>query len=375
MKIKIRKEQLISALNIAMKAVSMKTTMPILECFLLTADENGLCITANDTELAIETTVRGDDCTIMEAGRTAVEAKLFFEIVRKISNDVSSDISISSDGSIMEICCESSRFKIQERDPEQSPAIPEVSREKYVNLSQFTLKELIRDTIFSILPNDSNKMMTGELFEVKDQKLRVVSLDGHRISVRNTELRDDYSDVSVIIPGKTLNEISRILTGEADKDVSIFFSRNYCMFLFDNTKLVTRLIDGEYFRIDAMLSYDYETKVVVNKKDFTDCIERSTVLIRETDKKPIVLNIAENSIEIKMNSGMGTMNDEIMVSREGKDLMIGFNPYFLLDALKVIDDESVNLYMTNPKAPCFIRDDEGKYIYLILPVNFNPNMY
>ncbi len=375
MKIQIRKESLVNALNIAMKAVSMKTTMPILECFLLTADESGLRITANDTELAIETSVDKEGCVIAEPGQSAVEARLFFEIIRKISNDMNSDVSILSDGSIMEIRCENSNFKIQERDPEQFPAIPEVSREKYVSISQFTLKEMIRDTIFSILPNDSNKMMTGELFEVKEGKLRVVSLDGHRISIRNTGLRDDYSPVSVIIPGKTLNEITKILTGEAEKDVNIFFSRNYCMFTFENTKLVTRLIDGEYFKIDAMLSYDYDTKVKVNKSDFIECIERSTVLIRETDKKPIVFHITENSIEMKMNSVIGTMKDELPVVCEGKELMIGFNPYFLLDALKVIDDEEVSLFMTNPKAPCFIRDEDGKYIYLILPVNFNPNMY
>ena len=205
--------------------------------------------------------------------------------------------------------------------------------------------------------------------------LKVASLDGHRISIRNTILNTDYPSVRVIIPGKTLIEITKILPGDADKNVDIFFSKNYAVFKFDDTVMVTRLIDGDYFRIESMLSSDYETKITLNKKDFLDNIERSTILIRENDKKPLVLNIVDSKIELKMNSIMGSMNSELMVNKQGKNLMIAFNPKFLMDALRAIDDEEIVLYMTNPKAPCFIKDDDGKYIYLILPINFNPAAY
>ena len=229
--------------------------------------------------------------------------------------------------------------------------------------------------MFSISPNDSNKMMTGELFEVKGSELKVVSLDGHRISIKNTELKEDYGNMKVIIPGKTLNEISKIISGDNDKEVIIYFSKNHVLFKFDNTLMVSRLIDGEYFKIDQMLSSDYETKTVVNKKDFLDSIERSTILVRENDKKPLIINISDSTMSLKLNSILGSMDSELLVRKQGKDIMIGFNPRFLLDALRVIDDEEVSLYMTNPKAPCFIKDDNGKYIYLILPVNFNPSGY
>ena len=135
--------------------------------------------------------------------------------------------------------------------------------------------------------------------------------------------------------------------------------------------VVSRLIEGEYFRISQMLSSDYETRVSVNKKEFLDCIERATILIRENDKKPLIINIGDNSMELKLNSSFGSMNAELMIHKTGKDIMIGFNPKFLIDALRVIDGEEINIYMMNPKSPCFIKDEEESYIYLILPVNFN----
>lgn len=213
--------------------------------------------------------------------------------------------------------------------------------------------------------------MTGELFEVKDNNLRVVTLDGHRISIRTIELKESYEPIKVIVPGKTLNEISKILSAETDENVSIFFTDNHILFEFDETKVVSRLIDGEFFKIDQMLSKDYETKVVINKKEFLDCIDRSMLLVKEGDKKPIIVNITDGTLEIKINSPIGSMNEDIDITKEGKDIMIGFNGRFLMDALKVIDDEQISIYLMNSKAPCFIRDDRNEYVYLILPVNFN----
>ena len=135
--------------------------------------------------------------------------------------------------------------------------------------------------------------------------------------------------------------------------------------------MVSRLIDGEYFKIDHMLSSDYETRVKLNKRDFMDNIDRAMILIRDSDRKPIIMNVTDGNMELKINSFIGSMNEDIDIVKEGKDILIGFNPKFFIDALRVIDEEEVSLYMVNPKAPCFIKDDEGKFIYLILPVNFN----
>ena len=135
--------------------------------------------------------------------------------------------------------------------------------------------------------------------------------------------------------------------------------------------VVSRLIEGDYFRIDQMLSSDYETKIKVNKRELLDCIDRATLLVKEGDKKPIIINIGDEIMELKIKSQIGTMDEEIAIVKEGKDLLIGFNPKFLIDSLRVIDDEEVDLYFMNAKAPCFIKDEQQSYIYLILPVNFN----
>lgn len=350
-----------------MKAVPSKTTMSILECILIDASTGEIKLTGNDMELGIETKVEGE---IIEHGKIALDAKLFSEITRRLSSQNAS-ITIESDQNFNTIIsCENSTFNIQGRDGEEFSYLPYIEKDKYICLSQFTLKEVIQQTIFSISPNDSNKMMSGELFEVNENQLKVVSLDGHRISIRKITLKDNYKDIKVIVPGKTLTEISKILNGDNEKEVLIFFSQNHILFEFDDTIVISRLIEGEYFKIDTMLSKDYETKVTVNKRELLDCIDRAMILIRESDRKPIILNITDRSIGLRVKSAFGSMNAEVMITKTGQDIMIAFNPKFLIDALKVIDDENVDLYMMNPKSPCYIRDEEEKYTYLILPVNF-----
>ena len=340
--------------------------MPILNCILIDASANEIKLTANDMELGIETVIEGE---IVERGIIALDAKFFSEIVRKLPDN---DVVIESDDTFQTtITCEKAKFNIVGKSGEDFSYLPYIEKNESISISQFTLKDVVRQTIFSIADNDTNKLMTGELFEINENRLRVVSLDGHRISIRNIELKESYSPLKVVVPGKTLQEISKILTGEAEDMVDIFFADNHILFEFDETKVVSRLIEGEYFHIDQMLSSDYDTKVKINKREFLSCIDRATLLIREGDKKPIILNIQDGSLQLKINSFVGSMNEEIEIEKEGKDLLIGFNPKFFIDALRVIDDEEVTLYMVNPKAPCFIKDDAGTYVYLILPVNFN----
>ena len=366
MKLICSKANLVKGVSVVSKAVPSRTTMPILECILIDASANEIKLTANDMELGIETVIEGD---IVERGIIALDAKFFSEIVRKLPDN---DVVIESDDSFQTtITCEKAKFNIVGKSGEDFSYLPYIEKNESIRISQFTLKDVVRQTIFSIADNDTNKLMTGELFEIKENRLRVVSLDGHRISIRNIELKENYSPLKVVVPGKTLQEISKILTGEAEDMVDIFFADNHILFEFDQTKVVSRLIEGEYFHIDQMLSSDYETKVKINKREFLNCIDRATLLIREGDKKPIILNIQDRSLQLKINSFVGSMNEEIEIEKEGKDLLIGFNPKFFIDALRVIDEEEVTLYMVNPKAPCFIKDDAGTFVYLILPVNFN----
>ncbi|NBH26142.1 DNA polymerase III subunit beta [Lachnospiraceae bacterium] len=365
MKLVCSKINLLNGVQIVSKAVPNKTTMSILECILIDASGKNIKLIANDMELGIETVIEGE---IVEKGQIALDAKILLDIVRKLPDN---EITIETDKSFKtNITCEKAKFTIIGKSGEDFSYLPSIEKIDSIIVSQFTLKEVVRQTIFSISDNDNNKLMTGELFDINGDTLKVVSLDGHRISIRRIKLKDNYPARKVVVPGKTLNEISKILSGDADKDVYIFFTGKHIVFEFNKTMVVSRLIEGEYFKIDQMLSSDYETKVTVSKKELLECIDRATLLVKEGDKKPIIINITDGVMELKINSAVGSMNEEIDINKQGKDLMIGFNPKFMIDALRVIDDEQIDIYLVNPKAPCFIRDTAGNYIYLILPVNF-----
>lgn len=366
MKLIFTKSELVHGVNIVLKAVPSRTTMPILECILIDATTNEIKFTGNDMELGIETKVKGE---IIERGKIAIDAKIFSDIVRKLPEN---EVVIETDSNYTTtITCEKAKFNISAKSGEDFSNLPYIDRDKYITLSQFGLKEIIRQTIFSISDNESKKMMTGELFEVNNGELKVVSLDGHRISIRKIQVSDSNNNVKAVVPGKTLIEISKILSSEVEDKVNIYFTNNHILFEFDETIVVSRLIEGEYFKIDQMISGDYETKVLINKKEFLNCIDRATLLIKEGDKKPIIINVGDGSLELKVTSTLGSMNEEIDITKEGKDILIGFNPKFLIEALRVIDDEEITIYLVNSKAPCFIKDAEEKYIYLILPVNFS----
>lgn len=365
MKIICSKEELVNSVNIVSKAVPSKTSMDILYCILIDASTPTIKMTANDMEMAIETITEGK---VEEKGIIALDARLFSEIIRKLPD---SEVTIVSDDRMnVTITCEQAVFNIVSKDWEEFTGIPVIEKSEPVLMTQFNLKEIIRQTIFSISANDSNQLMTGELFEIKNNCLSVTSLDGHRISIRRLAFETDYEDRKVIVPGKTLNEISKILSGETADVVSIYFSKNHIMFEFDKTVVVSRLIEGNYFRVDHMISSDYETLVKVNRRELMDCIDRSILLTREDDKRPLVFDIQENNLYMAIRSGMGTMDENISIERLGKDMKIGFNPRYLLDALRVIDDEEIQMYMVNAKAPCFIRNEKETYLYVILPVNF-----
>ncbi len=366
MKIICSKADLAKGVGIVSRAVPSKTTMSILECILIDASADSIKLVANDMELGIDTVIPG---RINEKGIIAIEAKVFSEIVRKLPEN---DVVIETDDSCrMIITCEKAKFNIAGRAGDDFAYLPYVEKKDRITLSEFTLKEAVRQTIFSVGDSEGNRMMTGELFEVNENRMRVASLDGHRISIRYIDLRENYGNVKVIVPGKALMEVSRILPGEVDDMVDIYFTSNHILFEFGATRVVSRLIEGEFFHIDQMLSNDYGTKIKVNRKDFTDCMERALLLVREGDKKPVVFNIEEDYMEMKINSMVGSMDEEMEIEKEGRDMMIGFNPKFMIDVLRAVDDEEITMYMVNSKAPCFIKDDDGSYIYLVLPVNFN----
>ena len=365
MKLLFYKNDLQNAINIVSKAVPSKTTMSILEYIMVEADSGEITFTANDMRLAIKTTVKGD---ILEPGRIAVNAKLFGDICRSLPDD--GEVIISEENENISIRCGRANFNIMGTRGDDFPTLPEVERQRYICISQFALKQVINQTIFSVCADETvNMQMSGELFEVKGNKLRVVSLDGHRISLRNLELRDEYEDIKVIVPGKTLAEISRIIPGDADKDVYIYFTTNFIMFEFDDTIVLSRLIEGQYFQVDQMISIDYATRADLNRLDFMSSIDRAILMAKESDKKPIVVSVKDDVMELTMRSMIGSMRDEIDITKTGPDLTIGLNPRYLMDIMRVVGDNELSIYFVNARTPVIIRNDDMTYMYVVLPIN------
>lgn len=369
MKIEVSQADLIKAVNIVSKAVPVRTAMPILESILFDASGNDIKLIANNMELGIKTTVGGK---IYEKGIVAIDAKFLTDLVRKIPQNI---VTIETDDSYhTTISCEKMVIRVMGKSGEDFPAIPAVSRNEPIVISQMSLRDIIRQTTFSLAQNDNNKMMTGELFDIKDNVLKAVTLDGNRISIRYLELSGNISDNRVVIPGKTLNEIAKIIDGGADDMINIFITDNHIIFEFETTTIVSRLIEGDYFQIEHMISTDYETKLTVNKQDFFNTIDRTTIMAKEGDKKPIVFRITDDNFNISIDSAYGSMNEDIEAGKEGKDIIIGFNPKYLIDALRVIDDDEINMYMLNSKSPCIIRDEENTFSYIILPINISSSI-
>ena len=367
MNLKFQKAQLVNALSIVMKAVSTKTSSVILESILISASDNRVVLDATDTELSIQTEV---NAVIVKAGGVVLNAKLFSEIVRKFDSTESLiELDVDSDFKTT-IRCEQAVFNIMGIDPVEFIPMPKIDRDAFISLSQFSLKEVIRQTEFSTAISDINRMMGGELIDVKNNVAKFVTLDGHRMSIRNIELMGDYEDQKCVVPIKSLQEVMRIIDSDTQKNVNIYFSKDHILFEFDKTLVLSRILDGEFFRIESMLSNDYDTKVNVSRLKLQSAIEQSMILIRENEHKPMILDIENGMLKLSVNSSLGFMDAKVNIEKSGSDLKIAFNPKFLVDALKVIDDDFVNIYFTNAKSPCFIRDDKNTYTYLILPVNF-----
>lgn len=367
MKIICDQSELLKGINIASKAIPSKTTLSVLECFLIVAKDSKISFAANDMEMCIETVIEGD---IREEGSICINAKLLSDIVRKLPDG---DVVIETDNQLnVKIEGEKSKFNISGRDGLEFPKLPEVEEDKYFVITNYLLREIIRKTVFSISDNESNRVMTGELFKIDGSLLTVVGLDGHRFALVKQDLGKEFGQFSAIVPGKTLNEIVKIYQsekGESSELTTVYVTDKHMMFKSKDTVIVTRLIEGTFWNYELMiLNGEYDTVIKINKKEFLDSIDRASLLIRESERRPVVIAINEDNIELKINSSIGSMHEVVPVEMEGNEFIIGFNPKFIMDALRVIEDETIELCLVNQKCPMKIANKEETYMYIILPV-------
>ena len=365
MKLTCQKTDLVNGVNTVLKAVSNRTTLPILECILLQANTNQFTLVSNDLELGIESKEYTD-----RAGSIALEARIFSEIVRKLPDSLV-EISVD-DHNMTTIICENSQFKIAGQLGEEFPRLPEVEKDNQLSLTQPVLKDMIRQTIFSVAVEETRQILTGELLEIKNGSLNIVSVDGYRVSFRKTDLSIENEQAEVVVPGKTLNEISKILSSEEEDLVSLYFTDKHILFDLGDSIVVSRLLEGEFLKYEQVFSEDYETKIEVDRRELLMSIERAALISRENKKNPIKMEIAAEQLVVTSNTELGTAYEELVVHTEGKDLLIAFNPKYLIDALLAIEDEKICIQFTSSLSPCIIKPLEGnEYKYLVLPIRLN----
>ena len=359
------KEEMLKGIGTAIRACSNKVIMPIFQCVLISAESDRIYFTCNNLDQTIRTYI---PATVEESGAIAVDAKMFSDIIRKMpSNDISFT---TGENFVVELKSGRSKFTVPGRDAEEFTGIPEVSAEKSFEISQAVLKSMVQETIFSVSTNESRQVMTGEQIYVENDTLTIEAVDGYRIAIRNYPLTEHVEDVDAIIPSKALGDISRIISGDPTKMVTVAVAPSHVLFNFDNTTMTVRRIEGAFPDISRILTDEYTTKVIAKRDEVIACTERAGLFTRDNDKKPILLDIKDGKIQFSIKSPMGEMSELLDVLTEGRELLIGFNPRFLADALRVIPDDEITMRLTNQKAPCFIANEDKSYIYVILPVNF-----
>lgn len=361
------KIDLLNGVNTVLKAVSSRTTLPILQCILLQATNDELKLISNDLELGIESQVKA---SIKEKGSIALEARIFSEIVKRLPD---SEVIITVDENhLTTIECEKSKFNISGHPGSEFIQLPQIEKNNSFTVSQGIFKEMIRQTIFSIAIEEIRPIFTGELLEVKDDKFNIVSVDGYRVSIRETVLENQTKDFKVVVPGKTLNEINKILSSFEDELMTIYYTDKHILFELEDSIVVSRLLEGDFPKYDQIFSKDYEIIATIDRKNLIQSLERAALITRENKKNPIKIEIKDQTMLITSNTEIGNVREELDIKKEGKEIEIAFNPKYLIDALKVIDDDLVNLQFTNSLNPCIIRKIDGDdYKYLILPIRLN----
>ncbi len=362
MKVICSKEHLIEGINVVQKAVSSKSTLAILEGILLEANEQ-FKLTGNDLEIGIECYVEAD---IKDMGSIVLSSKMFGDIVRRLP-DSEVLIEVLPNNSVI-IECENSHFELKGIPSDTYPALPSIKKENAFIIKQKIAREMIRQTLFAVSIDENRPILTGSLLECKDNNVTFVSIDGFRLALRKSKIENENQSFNVVIPGKTLNEIVKILQPVEDK-ISIYSTQNQILFDIGKCKVVSRLLEGEYLNYSSIIPKEFETKVRVKTKDILSSLERASLITAEEKKYPVKFNVMDNKIIISSTTEIGAVREEVRVDITGNKLDIGFNPRYFIESLKVIEDEEVDIYFTSSIGPCTIRPIEhNEYAYMILPV-------
>ncbi|NLK94933.1 MAG: DNA polymerase III subunit beta [Clostridiales bacterium] len=356
------KQKLQEGILITQKAITGKTTMKILEGILINATESGITLIGSDMDISIKTKVEAD---VKEIGKVVIDSKIFGEIIRKLPDSLITIEVIEND--TVQISCEKSVFNVVYMNGDEYPTLPEINNNDYIEIPQNVLKNMIKSTTFAIAQDETRPILQGVLFEIKDKNLNLVALDGYRLAIKSEYLETDMN-IQIVIPGRNLNEVSRILE-ESDDEVKITFTNNHILFNLGETQIISRLLEGSYVNYNSLLPQEHKITIEVEKQKLQSSIERASLMAKEGNSYLIKLDVQEDYLIITSNSQLGKVKEELSITLQGESIEIAFNSKYLLDVLKNMDGDNVILEMTSSVTPCVITEKNSESSkYLVLPV-------
>lgn len=361
MKFVCSKNDLNEAISTVQKAVMSKATLPILEGIYIETGENVRLI-GNSFDLGIEYSINAD---VMSKGSIVLNSRIFGDIVRKLpDSEVFFEV---KDNFNTVIECGNSYFEIKGMASGGFPMLPEIEEEKKVSIPQVSLKEMIKKTIYAISTDENRKILTGSLIEVKDGEFTMVSLDGFRLAIAKVLIKENV-EFEAVIPGKNLNEIHKILE-QIDDEVKITLSENQALFEMNGCRIISKLLSGEYMNYRNFIPEQFETVITVDTRELIDSIERASLITSEDKRYPVKFVVKDDNLIVTSSAEIGISKEELKVEMDGSDITIGFNPRYLLDSLKVVDEEKIKISFSSSIGPSVIRPIEGdRFLFMVLPV-------
>ncbi|MFY9286267.1 MAG: DNA polymerase III subunit beta [Tissierellaceae bacterium] len=368
MKFKVEQKDLSRHISIAQRGISSRTTLQILDGILMEAKNNQLKLTGTDLEISIETYL---DCEIIEEGSVVVNSRIFGDIIRKLP-DTSVNIEVKDNN--INIKCENSEFNIAGNPGEDYPELPLIVESESFSIPTDLFKAIIKQTVFATSQDETRPSLTGVLMELQDGKISFVALDGYRLALRKLSL-DSNINTKMIILGRSLNELNRILE-DTEEHLKISIASGHVVFNMGDTLVYSRLLEGQFFNYKDIIRDEHKSSVIVNRKSLQDSLERASLLASQEKANLVKLTLENNKVIIKSNSEIGNVYEELESVQKGDSLNIAFNSRYLLEGIRVIDAENIELNFAGSLNPCIINGvNDENYIYLVLPVRLAQDDY
>lgn len=365
MKFTCLRSELAAAVSNVQRAVSAKASIPALEGILIRAYGSNLVLSGYDLEIGITTTM---DATVNEEGEIVVSARLFSDIVRKLPEEI---VCIETDERLITyITSGQADYQIVGISSHEYPDLPSFEQTDNITVNAEILKNMIRQTIFAVSTEMAKPIYTGSLFEIEDGMLRIVSVDGYRMAIREENI-DCESNTKFVVPSKTQNEILKLITDDK-KDVEISVGQRHIGFKIENYSIISRLIEGNFLDYKTTVPKTAQTEIVINTRMLTNAVDRMSLLTSEKIKSPVRCSISSDQIKLSCSTAVGKANDVLNVSTIGSDVEIGFNNKYLLDALRNSDTDEIKLIFNGPLAPIIVKPvNSDSFTFIVVPMRLS----